>query len=580
MTKQSWTTLGLLGLALLAALPAVPGFAADADRNRLRELREKSVSGNLTAEELAELERSMSALGRSRSAGPPAPAGTNAARPSAQPATTPEERAKIATERRAQYEERQELSFARLREFQKTALAAAAARPVPTGLAREFFVNNESGSDAAAGLAPDQAVRTLAKAVSLLKPGDTLHLAVTREPYRESLKLNDGFGGVPGKPITIDGHGATITGSDPLRTDGWVEAGAPGLFKSAKLLGELEEFGDAAKLMRVFFLFDGVMQHMGRSSKGAHAHFKSPASLQPGEWTYVEAEKSFYVKVAGQLADAKIEAPYRRNGVAVRTPKEALTGVVIKNLIVCHVLNDGFNLHGTSRDFLLQNIAAYECGDDGISPHETCEVTIDGFWSIGNSTGMGNGYLSVTKASNVRLEGNLAHQFMTGHAPVTELHNAVIVATKGTQPVNISNSQDTRLLMDNVQIISPAGQKIVVVPKTVIEARRLTVVGPDWEIAGKVRVSQSALGSGKIVCVDGGGWEGSKNVFDPAATIPAGEAGATKQPVNSKLLSLAGPPFPGTGADPSEFKIPPRPVPHPRAGKFDSPRPLPSSNAP
>ena len=47
------------------------------------------------------------------------------------------------------------------------------------------------------------------------------------------------------------------------------------------------------------------------------------------------------------------------------------------------------------KDLQLKNIAAYGCGDDGISPHETCEVSIDGFWSVGNSTGMANGYLSV-----------------------------------------------------------------------------------------------------------------------------------------------------------------------------------------
>jgi hypothetical protein len=54
-----------------------------------------------------------------------------------------------------------------------------------------------------------------------------LHLAVTAQPYRETLRLGGDFGGVPGKSITIEGRGATLTGSDPLRLDGWAEAGAP-----------------------------------------------------------------------------------------------------------------------------------------------------------------------------------------------------------------------------------------------------------------------------------------------------------------------------------------------------------------
>ncbi len=470
--------------------------------------------------------------------------------------------------RKAEYAERQKIMFERWRQQGKAALAAAEARKAPDGPPREFYVNNESGDDKASGLSKDKAVRTLAKAVALLKPGDTLHLAVTKFPYRESLKLGDDFGGVPGKPIVIEGHGATLTGCDPLRLDGWVEAGTPGLYKSAKFLSELEEFTDESKLMRVYFLFDGVMQHMGRYAKGKRAAFKSPASLKPGEWTYVEAEKTFYLKVDGKLADAKVEAPYRRNGVAFRSPKVAITHLVIKDLIVCHVLNDGFNLHGTTKDVLLRNIAAYECGDDGISPHETCEVTIDGFWSIGNSTGMGNGNLSVTKARNVRLEGNLGHQFMTGHAPVTELTNAVIIATPGTHPVNITNSQDTRTTFDNVRISSPKGQKVLNVPGSMFEARRVTSVGPSWENAGKVRLTESVIGGDSVTCLEGSEWKGSKNVYDVALTPPPNDAKPAKQPVTAKALLTPDQPFPDAGANAAEFSIPPRPVPHPAAGRF------------
>lgn len=434
----------------------------------------------------------------------------------------------------AGFAEKQKILFARWREVQQTALAAAALRKAPSHPPRAFFVNNETGDDDAGGLSAEKAVKTLAKAVSLLLPGDTLHLAVTSRPYRESLSLGDDFGGVEGKPITIEGHGATLTGSDPLRLDGWVEAGTPGLYKSAKFLSELEEFTDEAKLMRVFFIFDGVMQHMGRSSKGNHSRLKAVGDLQPGEWTYVPEEKTFYLKVAGKLADAKVEAPYRRNGVSFRCPKVAGTNVVIKDLIVCHVLNDGWNLHGTTKDILLKNIAAYECGDDGISPHDTCEVEIDGYWAVGNSTGMANGNLSITKARNVRIEGNTAHQFMAGHAPVTELSNSIIIATPGTQPVNVMNAQETRWTMENVQISSPPAQKVLNVLNSVIIAKRVTCDGPGWENAGSVEVTDSRI-IGEVTNLPGGTWKGEKD---------------------------------GAGANPAEFNIPPRPVPHPAAGKF------------
>lgn len=364
-------------LLIALHLAAPSAMAQSTDSSRLRELRMKARDGTLAPEEKTELDKLMQARTGART---PSPKPTEPSKPA-----EPTGREDMRKKRMKEYEERQEFVFERSRQMQKVALAAAAARKAPSGPAREFFVNNEVGNDSASGLAADKAVRSLAKAVSLLKPGDTLHLEVTGQPYRESLRLGDDFGGVPGKPITISGHGATITGSDPLRLDGWVEAGAPGLYKSAKFLSELEEFTDESKLMRVFFIFDGVMQHMGRSSKGNHSRLKAVAALQPGEWTYEPTEKTFYLKVNGKLADAKIEAPYRRNGVAIRSPKVALTHVVIKDLIVCHVLNDGWNLHGTTQNLLLKNIAAYECGDDGISPHETCEVEIDGYWAVGNS---------------------------------------------------------------------------------------------------------------------------------------------------------------------------------------------------
>jgi hypothetical protein len=580
-----WIKLGTVSLLVLH-LTVTATLAQTTDVNRLRDLRMKSRSGTLTGEEKAELDTAMQARTGSPTrppsstpatpaplkppVGTPTPSQLQPGKPAATPSPAQPRDPSAREQRMAQYAERQEFSLERMRQMGKDALATAAARRAPDGPARALFTNNETGDDNASGLSPDKAVRTLAKAVSMLKPGDTLHLAVTNQPYRETLRFGDDFGGVAGKPIVIEGHGATLTGSDPLRLDGWVEAGAPGLYKSAKFLSELEEFTDEAKLMRVFLIFDGVVQHMGRSSKGAHGRFKAPTALQPGEWTYAEAEKAFYIKVSGKLADANIEAPYRRNGLSVRTPKIAMTHVVIKDLIVCHVLNDDFNLHGATRDVLLQNIAAIECGDDGISPHETCEVTIDGFWSIGNSTGMGNGNLSVTKASNVRLEGNLAHQFMTGHAPATELRNAIIIAPPGTQPINVTNAQDTRLVLDNVQITSAPGQKVLNVVNGAIDARRITAVGPGWENAGKIRVTESVIAGSQVANLPGGTWTGDKNVYAIAFGPEAQNTNCVTKEFGQEVLQTSGQPFPGAGANPAEFKIPPRPVPHPAAGKFTS----------
>lgn len=559
-------SLALIGLFTMVAAGQAP------DPARFRVLREKSASGTLTTEEQKELDAAMAArTGGSTTPAGPRPAGTRPM-PAGTGSNVPRDPAAVA-KRREDYLQRQAQSHERMKQMGAEAFKAAEARKAPVGPPRSLYVNNELGSDEANGLAAEKGanggpVRTLAKAVSLLQPGDTLHLAVTNEPYRETLTLGDNFGGVPGKPITIDGHGATITGCDPLRWGSWESVG-DGLYKSAKFIDELEEFTDESKLGRVFLIFDGIPQHMGRSMKGKKAHFKAPADLQVGEWTFVEGERTFYLKIAGKPESAHVEAPYRRNGLTVRAPKVAATHVVVKNLIVCHVLNDGFNLHGSSRDFLLQNIAALECGDDGISPHETNEVEVDGFWSVGNSTGMGNGFLSKTKARNVRLEGNLGHQLMTGHAPTTEITHAIIVATPGTEPVNVTNSQDTKLMMDNVVIVSPAGQKVLLIAKSTTEGRRLTVFGPTWEVAGSAKVAESVIG-GAVTLLDGGSWQGSKNVFGSASEPPNGDNGSTVQSVSDSVIRATKSPYPGAGANRAEMQIPPKPKPHPKAGRFMS----------
>jgi len=91
--------------------------------------------------------------------------------------------------------------------------------------------------------------------------------------------------------------------------------------------------------------------------------------------------------------------------------------LVVRNVISTHVYNDGYNIHGVTRDCRFENIAAIDCGDDGFSAHDDCECFIDGFVSIGNSTGLTDTVDSVTHFKNVYMKGNLGHDvFFIGEA--------------------------------------------------------------------------------------------------------------------------------------------------------------------
>ncbi len=448
--------------------------------------------------------------------------------------------------------------------------------------ARDLYVNPEKGDDKANGLAAELAegngpVKTLSKGLKLVKAGDTLHLAPTT--YRETLQLND-TAGEEGKPIVIDGHGATINGSDPLRTDVWTEVSS-GLYKSEKFLSQLQESDDPARLMRVFLIFDGKIQHMGRTSKGKKLPFKKPEDLQPGEWTFDDESKSFYIKVDGKLEDAKVEAPYRMNGVAIHGGKGGVMHVIIRNLTCIHAINDGFNFHGKCHDVVLENIAAYENGDDGYSAHDNCDTTVNGFRASGNSTGIANINESVTKLSNISLEGNYAFEFLAGYNSVWEIRNMAI-AVDCPEPFMMGygrpeENKYCRVKMENVQL-SAQGKtsfQIKVKKNCILEAKNMTSVGTPWFVDGSAKITDSIISAQSVECTADSKWESDKNNyyltnltfkgkkyssadFQEFQKTSQTDLNSKCQPFSKddfeKLLKTEG--KPSIGADPAEFKFP------------------------
>lgn len=253
--------------------------------------------------------------------------------------------------------------------------------------AADLHVDPVSGVDTDDGFA--RPLKTIAQAIRLAKPGDTIHLRPM--VYHDWAAFFD-KSGEPGRPITLEGHGATLEGCDPLVTAGWNEV-SPGLYRHDDLLPLTDAIID-----RWFFLWDGKLNRMNRCSKGPSEPLKSPDALQPGEWTFVKdagrtkaaragyIHGSFFLRLpAGQpLADAKIQIPYRPAGVLIHGKSRHL---VIRNLTSTHPYNDGFNL-SDCREIIFENIRAIDCGDDGISAHGDCLYRVDGFTSIGNATGI------------------------------------------------------------------------------------------------------------------------------------------------------------------------------------------------
>jgi hypothetical protein len=348
-----------------------------------------------------------------------------------------------------------------------------------------------------------QDVKTIAAAIKLAQPGDTIHL----QPivYRDYAGFY-GKKGEPGKPITLDGHGATLEGSDPLDPQKWNEV-SPGLFEAKDLLPRLDD----AIIMRWFFLWDGKMNHMGRTSKGKKAAFKKVEVLQPGEWTFIQDHArdkavanqifgSFFIRIpAGQKLDqARIFAPMRSVGVGLGGANAHL---VIRNITATHPYNDGFNIHGDCRDVVFENIRAIECGDDGISAHESAEYRVDGLVAIGNSTGITDTGTAKTTYRRVFLADNLAFDLYFLNAGRYAVADAVVISTS-EHALQVVGGKDQRseLRLENVLIRRTGSTGSAAIAKdATLFARRFTLEGDMLKVAGKLDYDDSAAARKELI---------------------------------------------------------------------------------
>lgn len=440
--------------------------------------------------------------------------------------------------------------------------------------ARDIYVN-PAGTNSA------DVATTIKRAMGLAGPGDTIHLDPGSSPYYEQAFFAQ-KSGTAEAPIILDGHGATIDGSIPLRPEEW-EPVSDGLYKSTIIPSVYCFNANPAYVGRFYFLWDGTMNRMGRSIKNASsASYKLPSALAPGEWTYVAAEKAFYLKLPPGMPinNAPVRVPKIVSGVQIDGNCHNLT---IRNITVTHVINDGFALtvnntaQATVRNVRFENITAIECGDDGLSAHGDCEVFVDGFLSRANSTGYCSQGVSTNR--HVRIEKIDGVEIF----PIGGRHEFIdtIVVGNATRPVTVEAAApftSSELILKNCLIVSqpgrdPATALVRVASGCTLRAKRLTTQGVGFQISGAVRIESSVIAGGNgvsIYLLPGGEWRGICNIYDagifrlgtqvlgPAAfdtfQSQVGETGSTLQSIPPFEATVPPSPVPaGVGADYSKL---------------------------
>ena len=389
--------------------------------------------------------------------------------------------------------------------------SATQARPA-TAPGRDLHVDPVNGDDKNDGV--KKPFKTIAPAIRMAQPGDTIHLAPST--YYESVDLTNKHGEL-GRPITVDGHGAVLDGSEPVTSREWDRV-SPGLFRKQNLIHRIDD----AVIQRWFMLWNGQMNHMNRTSKGPRAPLKKPADLQPGEWTYVHDEDAFYIRLQPDqdLDAAHIRYPARSAGVI-----ESISGshLTVRNLTSTHVYNDGCNIHGMTRDCHFQNIASVECGDDGFSAHDDCQCEIDGFVSIGNSTGFADVGSSVTHYRNVHIRECLGIDMMVMGDGEHSLTNGVILSSASAplalSPETGSGQRDCAFTLKNVVFHRVGSVADLRINKGAsLDATRCTFLNASLlNAGGSVSLDHCVLGGdpkSSITLRKDSRWHGLKNLYD------------------------------------------------------------------
>lgn len=279
---------------------------------------------------------------------------------------------------------------------------------------------------------------TIRAAINAAKPGDTIHLNPADSPYREMAMFKN-VSGTADRPIVLDGHGATLLGSDPLDPAQWEHQG-DGLWRSTALAERLKANPNLVK--RFYFVFDDTPHYMGGAFKHKPPTLKAPAELDVHEWTYVEPENAFYIRIAAgvSLKDANVEVPVRSAGVAMQGKT---AHIIVRNVKASRVWNDGFNIHGQSTNLRFENIEAIECGDDGISAHGQCEILVDGMISRGNANGICHVDESRSINRNILIKDSRAYDLYLLHASKHEFHNVTIESSGPRGTVFTSGTRAT-----------------------------------------------------------------------------------------------------------------------------------------
>jgi hypothetical protein len=240
--------------------------------------------------------------------------------------------------------------------------------------ARDIFVNNIDGDDRSDGqqsrgvVGISGPVHTITKALRLAVAGDRIVVANTPLAYRETLSLSgEKHSGSLISAFVIEGNGATLDGSAPVRSQAWTHHD-----------GDVFCFRPERLAYQQLFLAD----------RPAVRHPTTPRdvtlpALEPLEWC-LSAGRIYFRVQTGQLPDAYQPAYCQlQTGITLYHVHD----VVIRNFTIQGFQSDGVAASDGVRSARLDALACRANGRSGIAVSGASRVELNGCVLADNGEG-------------------------------------------------------------------------------------------------------------------------------------------------------------------------------------------------
>jgi hypothetical protein len=227
----------------------------------------------------------------------------------------------------------------------------------------DIFVDNVNGDDLWSGQlaepgAPEGPTRSITKALRMAGPGQRIVLANSGKPYRECITLaGSRHSGIFDRPFTIEGNGATLSGSAPVPVDLWNQ------YRGDVFRFPLKQLG-----YQQLFLGGQPARRFVRQDEN-----RGPADLEPLTWMLDGGYLYFRVE-PGRLPH-QYEPSFAQHQAGITLYK--VQGVAIVDLVVEGFQIDGIQVHDSRGPCVLTRVTSRGNGRSGIAVVGASEAAID-----------------------------------------------------------------------------------------------------------------------------------------------------------------------------------------------------------